>query len=42
MNGVETEPETIRNGFGLWVKTGKDEKGRALYNLKEFVKNDTK
>lgn len=35
-NGVETEPETIRNSFGLWVKTGeKDDKGDALYHLKE-------
>lgn len=34
MYGVETEPETITNSFGVWKKTDKkDVNGHALYSL---------
>ena len=38
LHGVETEPETITNGFGVWKKTGDtDINGHALYNLNQEV-----
>jgi hypothetical protein len=34
LHGVENEPETIKNSFGLWRKTGQtDINGEALYSL---------
>jgi len=39
MYGIETEPETITNSFGIWKKIDKvDGNGDALYNLTFITK----